>query len=378
MMTDLKSAVRISGKVLIIDDEPLNIRITRKYLADAGCTSVTGITDPGDALDAATSFRPDVILMDVHMPQMSGLALLEQLKAQPDLQAIPILILTASTDADTKRSALLLGAADFISKPIDPDELLPRLRNAIATRRQEDQLRDHAKTLEREVERRTREIIKTREEVIHCLARAAEFRDTDTGRHIMRVGRYSSIIARQIGCDDHFVQMIELAATLHDVGKIGIPDDVLLKKGKLTAEEFAEMQTHTTLGARVFSELTDRTDPEIRQHADIGAKIFGDSEFELLQLAKTIALTHHEKFDGSGYPLGLCGEDIPLAGRIVAIADVFDALSSKRPYKPAFSREKCFVMLKEGRGSHFDPRLLDALLERSSEIVAAQIELADT
>ena len=362
---------------MIVDDEPINIRIARKHIERAGVGSVIETTRPHEAMDLARRERPDAVLLDLNMPGLGGMELLAQIRADADLSSVPVLILTASGDTATRAEALELGATDFLAKPVDAAELVPRVRNTLAAKHAADALRRHAARLEEDVRLRTEEISRTRIEVVHCLARAAEFRDNDTGRHILRVGRYSAIIAAKMDLDPRFIEMLELAAPLHDVGKIGIPDEILLKPGKLDAEEMDVIRRHTSMGGRVFDEVAEGERRAIRGHTDVGGRIIGEPEFELMRLAKTIALTHHEKYDGTGYPLGLGGEDIPLAGRIVAVADVFDALSSRRPYKEPFPRQKCFEILEKDRGTHFDPLVLDAFFASSAEIVRTQIELAD-
>lgn len=366
-----------SSRLMVVDDEEINLRVTKKYLQNAGFADVHLVSDPLEASRRMDELCPDVVLLDVNMPHVSGLDILSWMRASTQHAQVPVLILTGNTDAETRRQALERGATDFIAKPIDPQELVPRIRNSASVRQYQKQLHAYVSTLEDEVRRRTEEISKTRIEVVHCLARAAEFRDNETGRHSQRVGRYAAIVAEALGCDMRFVELIELAAPLHDVGKIGIPDDVLLKKGKLSDEEMDLMRRHAAWGGKVFEEASQDHWRKLRDHAEIGARIFGEPQFELMKLAKIIALTHHEKFDGTGYPLGLSGKDIPLAGRIVAVADVYDALSTKRPYKPAFPRQKCFDILQEGRSKHFDPDILDAFFTRSEVIVAGQIELAD-
>jgi putative two-component system response regulator len=213
--------------------------------------------------------------------------------------------------------------------------------------------------------------------IIHCLARAAEFRDDDTGRHVLRVGRYAGIIARRLGWDAGDVETIEQAAQLHDVGKIGIPDAILGKPGKLTSQEFETIQKHCGFGKRVFESLTEPEWTAYRRHTELGDRILAGCESSVLHMAARIALTHHERWDGAGYPIGLKGEDIPLEGRITAVADVFDALSTRRIYKPAFPLEKCFAILEDGRGSHFDPQVLDAFFAVREQIVTIQIRYAD-
>jgi len=217
----------------------------------------------------------------------------------------------------------------------------------------------------------------TQLELVHCLGRAAECRDNDTGNHVVRVGRYSGIIARKLNLDADHVELIEHAAPLHDVGKIGIPDSILLKPDRLSPDERELMERHAVIGKEVLQPVGANEVGLWRSHTDLGGKIIGDARFKLLRVAHTIALTHHEKWDGTGYPLGLKGEDIPLEGRIVAVADVFDALSSKRPYKAALPLDRCIEMMLEQRGKHFDPKILDAFSSARSEIIEVQMQFAD-
>ncbi len=366
-----------TARVMIVDDELINIKAVQKYLRNEGFEKFISTTDPGEVIARVKRERPDVILLDVVMPDISGLQLLQQIRQDIETAYIPVIILTATEDARTKQRALELGATDLLEKPVDPSSLLPRVRNALIVKAYQDHLRQHATRLEREVAKRTRELEHTRQEVVHCLARAAECRDNETGQHVIRVGRYAGLVAREMGLDEPLCELIELAAPLHDVGKIGVPDGVLLKPGKLTPEEFDIMQTHTTIGKGVFTNLTEAEACLYHDHPQVGHDIIGEAKFDLLRMAGRIALTHHEKWDGTGYPLGLAGEDIPLEGRITAVADVFDALSSKRPYKPAFPREKCFGIMRDGRGTHFDPRVLDAFFSCADDIIQVQIDFAD-
>ncbi|MEM6458752.1 MAG: HD domain-containing phosphohydrolase [Planctomycetota bacterium] len=234
----------------------------------------------------------------------------------------------------------------------------------------QQRLTRHRDELEAEVARRTAQVVKTREEVVHCLARAAEFRDDDTGHHIRRVSLYSQTIAEALGLNQTCRETIGLAATLHDIGKIGVPDAILLKPGKLTDEEFALIQGHAAAGAEIVQMLADDEKLQLKAHCDHGAAIVGEAEFELMAVAARIARSHHERFDGTGYPRGLAGEAIPLEGRIVAVADVFDALSNRRTYKPAYPLRQCYDILEDGRGGHFDPAVLDAFFDRRAEIEA--------
>ncbi len=370
-------------RIFIVDDEELNIRVARKYLKTWGYQHVDSTNQPTEAIERILQSSPDLILLDVMMPEISGLELLAQMRKIEVLQHIPIVILTAHIEESVKYEALNLGANDFLSKPIDPLELLPRVKNLLTLRGHQKWLKDISESLEREVKQRTEALERAQHHVVHCLARASEYRDNETGRHVRRVGAFAALIARNLGLGTEYTETIEQAAKLHDVGKIGIPDDILFKPGKLDADEFSEMKTHCDLGMHVISTLDDsfgddtNNSDEKKRHVRIGANILEAGDTPLLKMAGHIALTHHEKWDGSGYPLGLVGEQIPLEGRITAVADVFDALCSKRPYKPAFSPEKCRTLLIEGRGSHFDPRVLDAFLKSFDEAVQIQIRFAD-
>jgi putative two-component system response regulator len=245
------------------------------------------------------------------------------------------------------------------------------VRNALLVKRYQDDLEDI-------VRRRTMELERARAELVECLARASEYRDDETGSHVIRVGRYAAVIAKQLGLPSDQVAMIEQAATLHDVGKIGIPDAILLKPGKLSSEEFDFMKKHCGFGVSICSHMSSDEFSTFTSHTTCGAKIMRAGTSPLLQMAASIALTHHEKWNGTGYPLGLSGERIPIEGRITAVADVFDALSTKRPYKPAFPLDKCFAILEEQRARHFDPNVLDAFFACSDEIVEIQIAHADS
>ncbi len=366
-----------SAKIMIVDDEPVNIKVARKYLSLAGYSEFVIATDPTEVLTLLGRGPPDLLLLDIMMPGLSGLELLANLRADKRFAPLPVLILTAMDDSETKAQALNLGATDFLTKPVDPTELIPRVRNAIVLKAHHDHLRNYASRLEHEVRVRTEELEASRQQIIDCLARAAEFRDNDTGRHIVRVGRFVGVIARELGLEESVIGLLEQAARLHDVGKIGVPDAILLKPGKLDPEEMEVMQKHCGFGKRIFEGMTSNEYSAYRAHTTLGSQIVENCRAPLLDLAARIALTHHEKWDGSGYPLGLAGENIPLEGRITAVADVFDALSSKRPYKPAFPLEKCLSIMEEGRGKHFDPTVLEAFFKRHDEIVQIQLELAD-
>lgn len=365
-----------AGKIMIVDDEIANVMVAKKLLSQAGHSDFEVTTDSTVAMNMIHTCRPDVVLLDINMPHVDGISILAQIRSSDKLRQLPVLILTANTHSEVKLRCLELGATDFLVKPIDPMELAPRVRNALQSKIYHDQLVHHAEELEEVVRRRTEELENSRREVIYCLARAAELRDNDTGNHVIRVGRYAGIIARNLGLPERYVEDLELAAQLHDVGKIAIPDAILLKPGKLEPEEYEIIQSHVKYGRQIIKPFAAHEAAAIRNHVKTGPEILSDGS-SLMRLAASIAQTHHEKFDGSGYPIGLAGEDIPLEGRITAVADVFDALSSERPYKKALPREKCFQILEEGRGTHFDPQVLDAFFAGSADIVRVQVEFVD-
>ena len=365
------------ARILLVDDEPINIKAVRKYLVTAGYLDCQSTSDPGDVLPMMIRNEPDLVLLDIIMPGFNGLDLLAAIRDDQELAHIPVVMLTAVEDRPTKHKALSLGATDFLAKPVDPSELISRVRNVLEAKSHHDHLRNHANELERLVRERTAQLENSHQHIIHCLARAAEFRDDETGRHVIRVGRYAGLIARRLGWDDAASAMIEQAAQLHDVGKIGIPDTILNKPGTLTPEEYRTIQKHCGYGKRVFDSLTESDGSTLRQHAELGNKILAGCGSPVLDMAAEIALTHHERWDGCGYPIGLAGNDIPLAGRIVAVADVFDALSTSRSYKPAFPLKQCFEILEEGRTTQFDPQVLDAFFAARDEIVRIQIRYAE-
>jgi putative two-component system response regulator len=364
-------------RILLVDDEPINIQVARKHLISAGGAQFFTTTNPSEVLPLVIREEPDVVLLDVVMPHVSGLDLLAAIRSDPHLAHLPVLMLTALEDRDIKLKALELGATDFLAKPVDPSELVPRVRNALLIKAHHDHLLNYAANLERLVKKRTAQLQASHQNIIHCLARAAEFRDDDTGRHVLRVGRYAGVIARRLGWDASAVETIEQAAQLHDVGKIGIPDAILGKPGKLTPQEFEQIQKHCSYGKRVFESLTEPELSTYRRHTELGDRILAGCDSSVLDMAARVALTHHERWDGAGYPIGLKGEDIPIEGRITAVADVFDALSTRRVYKPAFPLEKCFAILEEGRGSQFDPQVLDAFFGAREQIVTIQIRYAE-
>ena len=364
--------------LMIVDDEPINIKVLRKHLQVAGYSRFATTSDAMSVLGSIRKSPPDALLLDVMMPDINGLDILRQIRGDASLGYFPILILTASDSDETRMQALELGATDFLGKPANSSELVARVRNALLVKAHHDHLKSYSKELENQVRRRTAELAASRLELIHCLARAAEYRDNETGHHVMRVGRYAGTIARKLGLDENLVELIEHAAPLHDMGKIGIPDAILLKPGKLTPEEYEVMQNHSVYGKRTFQPMSNDEWRAFQNHTFLGEMIMGVDSSPLINMAAKIALTHHEKWDGSGYPLGLAGEEIPLPGRITCVADVFDALSSRRPYKPSWPLDRCFATMELGRGTHFDPSVLDAFIACREEIVQIRMKFADT
>lgn len=328
------------ARILLVDDVQANVQLLERMLRQNGYTTMYALTDSREVVGTFVTWEPDLVLLDLHMPHLDGLAVLEQLGSLPHAGSVPVVILTADITPAMRQRALGLGAKDFIAKPFDVAEVVLRIKNLLETRFLYVRLQEHSGHLEREVRLRTRALEAAQLEIVERLARAAEYRDDATGDHIRRVGELSATIAAAHGSSATDVALLRHAAPLHDIGKLGIPDHILLKPGRLTFEERAQMQTHTMIGARL---LADGSSP-------------------LIKVAEQIALTHHERWDGTGYPHGLRSEDIPLVGRIVAIADVFDALRSSRPYKPAWTLERALDEIKQQRGYQFDPQLVDVFL----------------
>ncbi|MCC7335649.1 MAG: response regulator [Pirellulaceae bacterium] len=365
------------AQIMIVDDEMINIEVVKAYLEEEGFTNFLTTTRSTDAIAMVRNEKPDIVLLDINMPHVSGLDILETMRNDHELKLIPAIVLTASHDPQIKLNALRLGASDFLAKPVDPSELMLRLQNVLAVKAYQDHLAKYSERLEEQVRLRTAELVLSRQEAIHCLARAGEYRDDDTGHHVTRVGRYAALIARELGFDQATTDLIEQAAQLHDVGKIGIPDAILHKPGKLDSQEFDIMRAHCGIGRRIINPLTNEESIRLETHATVGMQIMGSTNSPVLKLAAVIAATHHEKWDGTGYPHQISGDKIPLEGRIVAVADVFDALSSARPYKEAFPIKKCLQILREGRGTHFDPYVLDAFLRCQDEAISIRGEYGD-
>jgi len=335
------------SKILVVDDEERDLRLMEAMLTPLGYQVILA-HDGKEALEKVREILPDVILLDIRMPGMGGYEVAKRLKDNEETKTIPIVMVTVLGKLEDRVKALEVGADDFLSKPVERTELRARVQSLLKVKAYYDHMRDYQKELKAEVERRTEQLKQTSVDTIYRLSRAAEYKDENTGLHIQRMSHYASAVARKMGLDDRTVENIAYATPLHDVGKIGIPDRILLKQGKLGPDEWEIMKRHTIIGARIL------------EGSDTG----------FIKLAEVIALTHHEKWNGSGYPKGLKASEILLAGRITAIADVFDALTCKRPYREPFPLEKSFGIIKEGRGRHFDPDVVDSFLAAEDEILS--------
>lgn len=326
--------------VLIVDDQSTSRSILSRVVKNINPnTTVIEKSNPEQALEWAAHHTADLVFVDYIMPEMNGVEFVRLLKSLPEYESVPVMMITVKKDAETRYEALDAGLTDFISKPVDVHECTARTKNLLLMHQQHIELQNKSSLLENLVAAATDQIKLREEETLMRLARAGEYKDFDTAMHLQRMSLYSKVLAEAIGMTAYEAEIIELAAPLHDIGKIGIPDHILLKKGPLSVDEMTTM----------------------RKHPQMGYEILQDSPSKYLQKGGEIALAHHEKFDGSGYPFGLMGHDIPLSARIVAIADVFDALTSTRPYKKAWSMEHAFDYLNEQRGKHFDPELVQAM-----------------
>jgi len=326
--------------ILIVDDNQTNLHMFRVLVGRfENCTPLP-FEVPGEALAWCAGRTPDLVLLDYMMPEIDGITFLQRFRALPGKADIPVIMVTADHEKEVRHRALEAGANDFINKPIDKTEFLARVNNMLALRRSQRHLADRAEWLAAEVKKALAEVANREREAIFLLAKAAEYRDPETGAHILRMANYSRLIAGRLGLPADEIDLLFEAAPMHDIGKVGIPDAVLLKPARLDADELVVMRRHAEIGWEI-----------LQGHA---------TGNRMLQMAAEIAIAHHEKFDGSGYPRGLAGTAIPLMGRVVAVADVFDALTSVRPYKQAWSLEQAADFLRQGSGSHFDPACVDA------------------
>jgi putative two-component system response regulator len=327
------------ARILVVDDQLPNVTLLERMLEQWGYAHVTVTTQSHEVPNLCATLNPDLVLLDLQMPKPDGFELMEILAPRIETAPrMPVLVLTADVTTSTRQRALSVGASDFLSKPLEPIEVRLRIANLLETRRLELEMLGQNQLLEARVRERTDDLERARLELLERLALAAEYRDDNTQEHAQRVGRTVALLASAIGLSSEDVEVLLRAAPLHDIGKIGVPDAILLKSAALTSEEFALMQMHTTIGAQILS----------------------GSEFAILQTAERIARSHHERWDGGGYPYGLRGDAIPLAGRLVALADVFDALVHERPYKPAWPLERAVEEIRSLRGTHFDPDVVAA------------------
>ncbi|MDH5572646.1 MAG: response regulator [Gammaproteobacteria bacterium] len=352
---DMINADITSAGILVVDDELANVKLVEGMFKAHGYTNIITTTDSREVLSLYQNNHIDIILLDLNMPYMDGYDVMAQLIKEYGKSLAPVLILTAQVSAEFKNRAFENGARDYVTKPFDIKEVLSRARNLIEGQLFHQHLKKQNEVLEQKVQARTKEIYDTRLEIVRCLGRAAEYRDNETGLHIVRMSKFAELLGRAYGIGEHQCELLLNASPMHDIGKIGIPDHVLLKPGKFEPDEWEIMKTHAAIGANILS----------------------GSDSELLNMAKEIALSHHEKWDGSGYPAGLAGEDIPLVGRITAIADVFDALTSERPYKKAWTVEDAVKLINEQSGIHFEPKMVELFNDLLPEFCAIRDQFSE-
>ena len=367
----MNNPLESSGKctVLVVDDTPDNLSLMSNLLRTDYKVKLATSGERALQIVAGES-KPDLILLDIMMPEMDGYEVLRRLQFNPDTEDIPVIFLTAMSAAEDESVGLELGAVDYITKPINPAIVMARVRNHLQLKRARDFLAHHNNFLEQEIANRTRALAELQDATIRAMASLAETRDNETGNHIRRTQHYVEALARKLQDHPRFkdeltdaaIETIFKSAPLHDIGKVGIPDRILLKPGKLTPEEFEIMKTHTTLG----------------RDAIVAAETDAMLDNPFFRYAKEITYSHQEKWDGSGYPEGLMGNTIPLSARLMAVADVYDALISERVYKSAFTHETAVEIIRDGRGSHFDPDMVDAFLVLSEEFRAIAQRFADS
>jgi len=349
--SDLKSS-----HVLVVDDDHSSARLIELALNSVGYDNITTTLDSKRVLDIYKDRQCDLLILDLNMPEMDGFDIMLQLKKYHEHNIPPILVLTGQDEQDIRIRALQNGARDYLTKPFLTEELIARASNLLEMHCQQKNIQHYSEQLERQVKERTVELHSTRLEIVQRLGQAAEYRDNETGMHIIRMSKISEMLGNAIDLNARTCDLLLNASPMHDIGKIGIPDNILLKPGKLDPNEWETMKTHTTIGATILS----------------------GSNSDLLEMARSIALSHHEKWDGSGYPSNLAGDDIPLVGRIVALADVFDALTSERPYKKAWPIEAALEYIREQKGKHFDPDLVDAFSSIVPQILTISEQYADS
>ena len=356
--------------ILVVDDTPDNLALMSALLKDDYVVKVANHGEKALRI-AAADYPPDLILLDVMMPELDGYEVCRRLKSDEKTREIPVIFLTARSEVGDETLGFSLGAVDYIAKPISPPVVLARVKTHLKLKQMSDTLKAHNISLEAEVERRTAEVVAIQDVTIHAMASLAETRDSDTGNHIRRTKHYVRLLAEKLRLHprfEHFlgdtrnIDMLYKSAPLHDIGKVGVPDRILLKPGRFDADEMEIMKTHTTLGR----------DAILQAERELGL------EMPFLQHAKEIAYCHQEKWDGSGYPQGLAGEDIPISARLMAVADVYDALISKRVYKDGMSHEQAVKIMHDGAGSHFDPDVISAFLELQCEFQDVAVRYADS
>jgi len=370
----------VKKQILIVDDDQRMLDALRRTLHhQSDDWAMTYVRNPEEAWETLLQTAYDAVVTDVRMPGLTGIELLERIRQTDKTKDVPVVILTGLNDSDLKERALLCGAVDLLNKPVDAGQLIARLRSVLQTKTYEDELRATNELLTEKVQRQSIDLAQSRMSVVCRLGMAAEFRDEDTGNHVIRVGCYSRAVAAAMGMPRSFLEMLLLAAPLHDIGKIGIPDNVLLKPGPLSDEEWVIMQRHCEIGESILREQSKAMVPLFDWYAVElpSMKDTLENRDPVLEMAATIALSHHEKWDGGGYPRGLAGETIPLESRIVAVADVFDALTSNRPYRPARPEEEALSIMDSTVGTHFDPRVHAAFTRSLSEIRAIRDRFAD-
>lgn len=349
-----------NSSIAICDDSITNVMILSKLVENEGIKNIHSFTDPRKVIPFLKERKGDIdlLILDIEMPHMTGFDVMSAIAAEfPSQRPFPVLVITGLQDKKVRTHALTAGANDFIEKPFDQLEVVLRVRNLLGVQRALRIQTQLAEQLEREVVKRTGELNKANDLLVYLLALAGEMRDNETGRHVARVGRYSRILAEGFGLPPELCFLIEKAAPLHDIGKIGIPDSILHKNGRLDESEREIMNSHTTKGLQLLGE-------------------YGHDSM-LIQMAASIALNHHERWDGTGYPKGMMGESIPVEGRIVAIADVFDALTTRRPYKEPWPLEKTSAFLRENAGKHFDPAVIDIFTAHMEQFARVMHELSD-
>ncbi|MDR3556898.1 MAG: response regulator [Syntrophobacteraceae bacterium] len=366
---DLKMVAK--HRVLFVDDDANFLNGIRRSLRNFRDQWDLAFAESVDqAIGLAQFDPPDVVVSDYLMPLKNGFDLLREMRTIPTVQNTSIIILTGNMDATAKRKALDLGATDLLNKPVDREDLIARIRNSLRLKEYEDTIRRHNQELEQRVRQRTRQLELSRLDIIWRLAKAGEYRDEQTGNHIIRVGHYSRIICEQLGLPPGLTHKIFLGAPLHDIGKIGVPDAILLKKGKLSPEQRAVMMKHCEIGSNILLKPPIGLSRYLACMGFVAEQSTNQFANPLLQTAASIAMGHHEKWDGSGYPQGLSGEAIPVECRIVALADVYDALRSKRTYKTEYSVKKSLEIMRGNANTHFEPRLLN-ILENSIDQIEA-------